>query len=97
MMESSTIMPSTTIRAASVTVLRSMPVRYMTARATAVHTGTPELAMSAERIGKSISITKMTTSIEMTRSRRNENTDVPTTLGWSVIRESLTLSGRVFS
>ena len=93
MMESSTIIPSTTIRAARVTVFRSRPTRYITATATAVHTGTPELAMRADLSGKSISITKITTSMEMTRSRRKENTESSTTFGWLVIWLTLTLSG----
>ena len=72
MMESSTIIPKTTIKEAKVTVLRSMPKRYIKAKATAVQTGTPELAIRAERIGKSISITKITTAIEISKSRRKE-------------------------
>ncbi len=69
------------MRAASDTVFRQIPKVYIRATAIAVQTGTPELAMSAERIGKSSSITAITTSIEMTRSRRNDHTEVPTTLG----------------
>ena len=80
-MESSTIIPSTTISAASDTVFSSILVRYITARAMAVHTGTPELAIAAERKGKSISITPMTTSMDIRRSLRNENTERPTTRG----------------
>ena len=95
MMESSTIIPSTTIRAASVTVFRFMPVRNIIPMATAVHTGTPELAIRADLTGNSRSITKITTSIEMTRSLRNDHTEVPTTLGWSVTFDTLTLSGSV--
>ena len=76
------------------TVLSPIPVRYMTARATAVHTGTPELAMSADFMGKSISITRITTTIEITRSLRKENTELRTSLGWSVMRVRVTLSGR---
>ena len=93
MMESSTIIPSTTIRPASVTVFSPIPVRYMTARAIAVHTGTPELAISAERIGESMSITRITTNIEISRSLRKENTEFLTSFGWSVMRVSVTLSG----
>ena len=53
----------------------------ITAKATAVHTGTPELAMSADFMGNSIIITRITTNIEITRSRRNENTESDTTFG----------------
>ena len=53
---------------------------------TAVQTGSPELAMRAVRMGKSSSMTAMTTIMEMTKSRRNELTDFCTTLGWSVMR-----------
>ena len=95
MMESSTIIPRTTISAASDTVFRSMPVMNITANANAVHTGTPELAINADLIGKSISITRMTTSIDITRSRKNEITEFPTTFGWSVILLTVTLSGKV--
>ena len=95
MMESSTIMPSTTISAASVTMLTCMPVIYMTASAAAVQTGTPELAISAERIGKRSSITSTTTSMAISRSRMKFITDWWTTLGWSVIRLSRTDAGAV--
>ena len=81
MMESSTIIPSVTISAARVTVFRSICVTNITAMAMAIHTGTPELAMSAERRGKSRSITTMTTSIAISRSRRKDHTDIATTLG----------------
>ena len=79
--------------AARETVFRQMPQKYIRAMAMAVQTGTPEEAISAERIGKSMSITKMTTSIEITRSRRKDHTESPTTLGWSVMRETFRLSG----
>ena len=79
-------MPRTTIRAASVTVFNSMPKRYISPMLTAVQTGSPELAMSALRMGKSSSMTAMTTIMEMAKSRRNELTDFCTTLGWSVMR-----------
>ena len=93
MTESSTIMPSTTISAASDTVFSGMSVRNIIASAIAVHTGTAELAISADFNGKSSSITAMTTSMEITRSRRKDHTELPTTLGWSVILLSVTLSG----
>ena len=92
-MASSTIIPSTTISPANVTVFSPIPVRNMTARATAVQTGTPELAIRADLTGKSMSITRMTTIIDITRSRRNENTELRTSLGWSVILVIVTLSG----
>ena len=46
-------------------------------------------------MGKSISITTMTTSMDMTRSLRKDTTEAPTTFGWSVILLMLTLSGNV--
>ena len=81
--------------AASVTVLRGIPVMYITAIATAIHTGTPELAMRADRMGNSISITTMTTSMDMRRSLRKLHTLVPTTWGWSLTRVMSTPSGSV--
>ena len=93
MMESSTIMPSTAIRAARETILTCIPVKNIRASATAMQTGTPELAMSAERIGKSSSITRITTSIEISRSRMKDMTERWTTLGWSVMRLRCTDSG----
>ena len=78
------------------TVFNSMPKRYINPMLIAVQTGNPELAMSAVRIGKSSSITAITTIIEMTKSRKNALTDFSTTLGWSVMRYIFTLSGRVF-
>ena len=95
MMESSTIMPSTTIRAARVTVFTSMPTKNIIARAMAVHTGTPELAMRADLMGNIITITSMTTSIDISRSLTKENTEVATTRGWSLTLLRVTLSGRV--
>ena len=81
MTESSTIIPSTTIRAARVTVFRSIPIRYMTAMAMIVQIGTPELAIRADFNGKRISMTSITTIIAITRSLTNAQTDVSTTLG----------------
>ena len=95
MMESSTIMPSTAISAARETTLTCMPVTYIAASATAMHTGTPELAISADRIGKSSSITRITTSMAIKRSRMNDMTERCTTLGWSVIRVMWRDSGAV--
>ena len=87
-MESSTIIPSTTIKAASVTVFNSIPNKYIKPILMAVQMGKPELAMRAVRMGNSNSMTAMTTIMEMSRSRRNELTDFWTTLGWSVMRYS---------
>ena len=93
MMESSTIMPRQVIRAASVTVFRSIPVTYMMHRAMAVIMGSPDDAMRALLSGNSKSITRMTTSMEMIRSRMKLKTESPTTLGWSVILVMVTLCG----
>ena len=57
---------------ANVTVFSSIPVKNMTATVTAVMTGRPELAMRADFRGNSSSMTAMTTSMEMSRSVRNE-------------------------
>ena len=84
--ESSTIMPSTKMSAASVTVFSSIPVKYISPSAIAIHTGTPVLATRAVRRGKSMSMTRITTTIEMSMSRRKEETEASTTFGWSVIR-----------
>ena len=81
MTESSTIIPSTTMSAARVTVLRSIPIRYMMAMAMIVQIGTPELAIRADLSGKRISMTRITTIIAITRSLTNAHTDVSTTLG----------------
>ena len=58
-----------------------------------MHTGTPDDAISALLIGKSSIITRITTNIEIIKSLMNDHTESPTTLGWSVIRVMLTLSG----
>ena len=79
-------MPSTTMRAAKVTVFNSMPQRYIIPMLNAVQMGSPELATRAVRMGKSNSMTTMTTIMEMSRSRRKLLTDFCTTLGWSVMR-----------
>ena len=88
-------MPSTTMRAARVTVFNSMPKRYISPMLMAVQMGRPELATRAVRKGKRSSITTMTTIMEMSRSRRKDLTERSTTLGWSVMRYISTLSGRV--
>ena len=96
-MELSTIIPSTTIKAARVTVFSSMLNVYMMASDMAVQIGIPELATKAERIGKSINMTSMTTMMEVTRSRRKDHTESPTTFGWLVILVMVTLAGSSFS
>jgi len=80
-MESSTIIPRTTIRPARVTVFSSILVRYITARDIAVMIGRPEDAINAERKGNSRSITRTTTSIDIRRSLRKDETESPTTFG----------------
>ena len=72
-------MPSTTMRAAKVTVFSSMPKMYISPKVTAVQTGTLEPDTRAVRSGKSSSITAMTTKMEKRRSRRNDITDLLTT------------------
>ena len=86
-------MPRVVISAARVTVFKDMPVRDITAMAMAMQTGTPELAMRADRRGNSMSITKITTSMEIRRSRRKLQTLVFTTWGWSLTRMMPTSSG----
>ena len=93
-MESSTIIPNTTIMAAKVTVFNSILNKYINATQHAVQIGRPVLATRAVLIGKSIIITNITTAMEMNKSRRNEVTDLDTTCGWSVIRYMCTLSGK---
>ena len=93
MIESSTIIPSTTIRAARVTMFMGMLSRYIAASEVAVHTGTPVHAIIADLSGKSINITIMTTRMDTSRSLRKFTTERLTTLGWSVMRVIVTLSG----
>ncbi len=79
-------MPSTTIRAARVTVFNSTPSRYIIAHVAATQTGTEVEETSAVRSGKRKSITRITMTTASTRSFRNESTDLLTTTGWSVMR-----------
>ena len=72
-------MPSTTMSAARVTVFSSIPKMYISPMVTAVQTGTLEPDTRAVRSGKRSSITAMTTSMEKSRSRRNDITDLLTT------------------
>ena len=91
--ELSTTIPSTTIRAASVTVLSSMPAAYITATEINVLSGTVMAATMALLMGNSTIITRMIINIEMSRSRRKSLTLSPTTFGWSAMRVSVTSSG----
>ena len=91
--ELSTTIPSTTIRAASVTVLSSMPAAYITATEINVLSGTVMAATMALLMGNSTIITRMIISIEISRSRRKSLTLSPTTFGWSAMRVSVTSSG----
>ena len=85
MMELSTIMPNTTIKAASVTVFSGMPQAYMTPIEIKTLIGM-EVAATI--------ITKITTTMDTNKSRTKELTESPTTFGWSAIRRIETLSGR---
>ena len=96
MMESSTIIPKTTINAARVTVFNGMPATNMIATATAVQTGTPDDAMRAGLRGKSMSMTRMTTMIDIIKSLRKLSTATYTIFGWSVTRVRCTLEGSSF-
>ena len=79
-------MPNTTISEARVTVLISIPKAYMRAQVTVMVTGMLEAVIRAERTGKSISMTNITTKMATPRSRKKEYTEVLTTLGRSVMR-----------
>ena len=84
--ESSTIIPSTAMSAAKVTVFSSKPIKYIMPSVAAMQIGTDVELIRAVRNGKSISITKMTMRMASSRSLRKERTDLSTTLGWSVMR-----------
>ena len=94
MMELSTIMPNTTIKAASVTVFSGMPQAYMTPIEIKTLIGMEVAATNAERNGNNTIITKITTTMDTNKSRTKELTESPTTFGWSAIRRIETLSGR---
>ncbi len=94
-MELSTVIPSTTTSAAKVTVLRGMPNMYISPMLIKVLSGITMAATRAVRIGKSTIITRITTSMAMNRSRRNETTDSPTTSDWSIMVDIVTSSGRL--
>ena len=93
--ESSTIMPSTAMRAARVTVFISKPRKYMMPSVAAMHIGTDVELTRAVFSGKSTSITMMTTRMASMRSFRNERTERSTTCGWSVMR-CMWMSGGMF-
>ena len=97
MMELSTIIPSTTIRAASVTVFSGMPTVYMMAIDMNMLIGIEVAATTADLKGNRIIITAITIIMAMNRSRTNEVTDSSTTLGWSAMRLMETLLGSSFS
>ena len=78
-MESSTIIPSTTISAARVTVLSGMPHKYMIPTEIKVAKGIVIAATSAERNGNKIIITRIMIIMAMINSCRNEETESPTT------------------
>ena len=91
--ELSTIIPNTTISAASVTMFSSIPIIYITATLTKVLSGIVMAATIAERMGNSTIITKIIISIDISRSRRKSLTLVATTLGLSAMRVTFTSSG----
>ena len=94
--ELSTIIPSTTMRAARVTIFSSMPIIYMIDTETNVLRGMVTAATMAERMGKSTIMTRMMMIMAMIRSRRKEVTLSDTTLGLSAIRVIFTSLGSSF-
>ncbi len=88
-------MPSTTISEARVTVFISIFRANMSAQVMVMVIGMLDAVIKAERMGKNISMTKITTKMATTRSRKKVYTDFPTTFGRSVIRYSCTSSGSV--
>ncbi len=74
-------MPSTTMRAASVTMLSSMPIIYMMPTEMNVLSGMVMAATMAERSGNSTIMTRMMMNMEMSKSRRKSDTLLPTTFG----------------
>ena len=93
-MELSTIIPSTTIRLASVIMLSSIPAAYMIPVEMNVERGMVIAATTAERSGKSMTITNIMISMDNIRSRKKSCTEMATTSGWSVMRLIWTSSGR---
>ena len=95
--ELSTIIPNTTINAANVTMLSSIPTMYMIDTDTNVLSGMVIAATMAERIGNNTIITRMMITIEIRRSRKKSLTLVLTTFGLSAMRVTLTSEGNSFS
>ena len=81
----STIIPITTIRAANVTILSSIPDTYIIATEINVLNGIVIAATIAERNGKRIIITIMIMSIERSKSLRKSLMLLDTTSGLSAI------------
>ena len=79
--ELSTTIPRTTISAAKVTVLSSIPAMYIIATEINVLSGTVIAATIALLIGNSTIITMIMMSIEISRSRRKSVTLRLTTFG----------------
>ena len=95
--ELSTIMPSTTISAASVTVLSGMPQAYISPTEMKVERGMVMAATTAERHGKRNIITTMMMAMATNRSRRNDETESPTTFASSAMRATWTSDGSTSS
>ena len=96
-MELSTTIPKTTMRQASVIVLRGMPTAYIIPVDTNVLSGIVMAATMALRVGNRIIITKTIITMLNIRSRRKSWTESPTTFGKSVMRRMLTSAGRYSS
>ena len=94
--ELSTIIPSTTISAARVTMFSSIPAIYITATETNVLSGMVMAATMAERRGKSTIITTMMIIMATKRSRRKLVTLRLTTFGLSAMRVTFTSAGSSF-
>ncbi len=81
----STIIPRVTIRAASVTVLSSIPHAIKTPRAISIAIGMVAAATLATRIGNSSMITNITEQIDINNSCKNSTIEWITNVLWSVI------------
>ena len=92
----STIIPNTTIIAASVTMFSSIPIIYMIDTLTNVLSGMVMAATMAERNGKSTIMTRMMINMAMSRSRTKSRMLLLTTFGLSAIRVTFTSSGSSF-
>ena len=95
-MESSTIIPNVTIRAANVTVFNSIPKAWNSPSEINIVTGIVEAATNATRKGRSNITTIMTAITAITSSCRKLSTLSLTTWLWSVIRKIPTSSGSSF-